>query len=160
MKPLILTIDKTMDNNHPHSSAPYVNSEFKAALHGKCPKCRTGNMFATGAMNIFGQKMNDKCPHCGFRFEIEPGYFYVAMFVSYGMNVAILVTCGILTYMLTGSENPWLYCAATLIPAFLLSPFTFRYSRIVLLFWLTPGVHFDPEKARPDYVDPFKDLKR
>jgi hypothetical protein len=31
--------------------------------------------------------------------------------------------------------------------AILLSPFHFRYSRVVLLYWLTPGVHFDPKRA-------------
>lgn len=129
----------------------YTRSEFKAALHGKCPKCRTGNMFATNPLSFFGQKMNDHCPHCGFRFEIEPGYFYVAMFVSYGMNVAIMVTFAMATYILTHSWNPWVYLAVTLIPAFLLWPFTFQYSRIILLFWLTPGVHFEPERAKADY---------
>jgi uncharacterized protein (DUF983 family) len=66
-------------------------SQFKAALHAKCPRCRTGNMFA-GPMYSFGsQKMNEKCSHCGLIFEREPGYFYVAMFVSYAMNVAEMV---------------------------------------------------------------------
>ena len=65
-----------------------VPSEFKSALHCKCPKCRTGNMFNGPMYGFGGQKMNKQCPHCNFTFEIEPGYFYVAMFVSYAMNVA------------------------------------------------------------------------
>jgi len=129
----------------------YIPSEFKAALHGKCPKCRTGNMFLTNPMALFGQRMNERCPHCNFQFEIEPGYFYVAMFVSYGMNVGLMLTFAIATYTITGSSNPWLYVAATLFPTFLFSPFIFQYSRIILLFWLTPGVHFDPRRACPDY---------
>lgn len=129
----------------------YVPSEFKAAFCGKCPKCHTGNMFATNPISFFSQRMNKTCPHCDFQFEIEPGYFYVAMFVSYGMNVAIMVTSAVLTYLFTHSQDPWIYIAATLIPAFALWPFTFQYSRIILLFWLTPGVHFEPERARPDY---------
>ena len=129
----------------------FIRSEFKAALFGKCPKCRTGNMFSTNPLSIFGQTMNERCSHCGFQFEIEPGYFYVAMLVSYGMNVAIMVTFALTTYVLTHSWNPWVYIAATLVPAFLFWPFTFQYSRIILLFWLTPGVHFEPERAKPDY---------
>lgn len=61
--------------------------------------------------------MNEKCAHCHFHYEIEPGYFYVAMFVSYAMNVAIIVTFAIGTYILTHSWNPWLYCGVTLGPA-------------------------------------------
>ncbi len=89
--------------------------------------------------------MNDKCPHCGLTFEREPGYFYVAMFVSYAMNVAQMVTLAVGTYILTGSINPWVYVGILLSVAFLLSPFNFRYSRVILLYWLTPGLHFHPE---------------
>ena len=124
-----------------------IPSEFNAALHAKCPKCRSGNMFA-GAMYSFGtQKMNTACPHCGFTFEIEPGYFYVAMFVSYAMNVAEMVTVAVATSVLTGSTSPWLYVSLLLGITFVLSPFNFRYSRVILLYWLTPGLHYDPKIA-------------
>lgn len=138
-----LTINKSaMDSNH-----HYIPSEFNAALHAKCPKCRTGNMFANSMYSFSGQKMHKNCPHCNFEFEVELGYFYVAMFVSYALNVALLVTLGVGTYLLTHSENPWIYTPILLISAFLLSPVNFRYSRVILLYWLTPGVHFDPKRA-------------
>jgi len=91
--------------------------------------------------------MNTACPHCGFTFEIEPGYFYVAMFVSYAMNVAEMVTVALGLHILTGSNSPWLYLGVLFGVAILLSPFHFRYSRVVLLYWLTPGVHFDPKRV-------------
>lgn len=138
-----LTIDKTaMDSNH-----QYIPSKVSAALHAKCPRCQTGNMFANSMYSFSGQKMHKNCLHCNFSFEREPGYFYVAMFVSYALNVALLVTLGVATYILTHSENPWLYTPVLLVSAFLLSPVNFRYSRVILLYWLTPGVHFDPERA-------------
>ena len=126
-------------------------SQANAALHAKCPKCRKGNMFATPMYGFSSQKMNENCPHCGFHFEIEPGYFYVAMFVSYALNVAEMVTLAIGTYILTYSNNPWIYCAILLGMAFALSPFNFRYSRVVLLYWLTPNLHYDPNRARDGY---------
>lgn len=122
-------------------------SQFKAALNAKCPKCRTGNMFTGPMYSLGSQKMNKACPHCGFTFEIEPGYFYVAMFVSYAMNVAEMVAIAIALHVLTGSNSPWLYLGVMLGVAVLLSPFHFRYSRVVLLYWLTPGVNFDPKRA-------------
>ena len=126
-------------------------SQSYAALNAKCPKCRVGNMFATRMYTLSGQKMNEYCPHCAFHFEIEPGYFYVAMFVSYALNVAQMVTLAVGTYILTGSENPWIYAGILLGVAFLLSPFNFRYSRVALLYWLTPGIHYDPKRSAPDY---------
>ena len=130
-----------------------IPSEFNAALHAKCPKCRSGNMFA-GAMYSFGtQKMNTACPHCGFTFEIEPGYFYVAMFVSYAMNVAEMVTLAVGFHILTGSNSPWVYLAILFGVSIFLSPFHFRYSRVVLLHWLTPGIHFDPKRFEMKGLD-------
>jgi uncharacterized protein (DUF983 family) len=130
-----LTLDKSAMHNHQHTE---VSSELNAALHAKCPKCRTGNMFANNLYSLSGQKMNEYCPHCDF----------------YALNVALLVTLAVGTYILTHSENPWLYSVMLLLPACLLSPFTFRYSRVILLYWLTPGVHFKPERANPDYKYP------
>ena len=126
-------------------------SKTYAVLHAKCPKCRKGNMFANSMYGFSSQKMNESCPHCGFHFEIEPGYFYVAMFVSYAFNVAEMVTFAVATSVLTGSHNPWIYVAILLGVSFILSPFNFRYSRVVLLYWLTPGVHYEPNRARDDY---------
>ena len=122
-------------------------SAISGALHSKCPKCRRGDMFVNRMYSISWQKMNTKCPHCGFTFEIEPGYFYVAMLLSYAMNVAEMVTLAVSTSILTGSTSPWLYVAILLSVAFILSPFNFRYSRIILLHWLTRGIHYDPKRA-------------
>ena len=133
-----LSLDKTAMNDP---------SEFKAALSAKCPKCRTGNMFANKMYRFGGQGMHTDCPHCNFHFEIEPGYFYVAMFISYAMNVAELVTLAVATYLLTGNmESPWLYISILLSVAFILAPFNFRYSRVILLYWLTPNLHYDPKR--------------
>jgi uncharacterized protein (DUF983 family) len=123
--------------------------QISSALHAKCPKCRTGNMFANNMYSLSGQKMNTQCPHCSFRFEIEPGYFYVAMFISYAMNVAEMITFAIATYVLTGNmESPWLYIGVLLFVTLALSPINFRYSRVILLYWLTPGLHFDPNRVK------------
>jgi uncharacterized protein (DUF983 family) len=133
-----LSLDKTAMNNP---------SEFKSALSAKCPKCRTGQMFANKMYQLGGQKMHTDCPHCGFHFELEPGYFYVAMFISYAMNVAQMVTLAVATYMLTGNmESPWLYISILLSAAFILAPFNFRYSRVILLYWLTPNLYYDPKR--------------
>jgi len=128
-------------------------SEFSAAMHGKCPKCRKGEMFRASSLGFLSQKMNTTCPYCNFQFEIEPGYFYVAMFVSYGMIVAEMVMVAVTTYFLTHSESPWLYVGLLLGVTFILSPFNYRFSRIILLYWLTPNLHYDPERAKKPYSE-------
>ena len=90
--------------------------------------------------------MNEHCPRCGLKFEIEPGYFYAAMYVSYALNVAEIVTSAILTFYISGgSESPWLYLAVLFGIIFILAPFNYRYSRVILLHWLSPKVRYNPE---------------
>lgn len=95
--------------------------------------------------------MNDSCPHCQLHFEIEPGYFYAAMYVSYAMNVAQAVTIAVATYVFTHNmESPWLYLFTILGGCVLLAPFNFRYSRIILLYWLSPKIHYNPNLDTDD----------
>ncbi len=102
-------------------------------------------MFAGGMYNIGSNGMNERCPHCGFHFEIEPGYFYAAMYVSYALNVAEAVSLCVATYVFTGNtDSPWLYLMVVLLGCLLLSPFNYRYSRVLLLYWLSPKVHYQP----------------
>lgn len=137
----------TMDSEQ--KTSYIVPTEFRAALQAKCPKCRRGDIFANSMYGLKAQKMHVTCPHCDFKFEREPGYFYVSMFVSYAFNVAQMITIAVATYILTGNlENIWLYLVTIFSGVFLLAPFNYRYSRVVLLYWLSPGLHYDPAKSK------------
>lgn len=119
--------------------------EFDSAMAGKCPRCRTGDMFEGPLFSFGKKKMREKCLHCDLKFEKEPGYFYVAMFISYAFVVAQLITVCVGTYILTGNlENPWLYLVTSMLFVLILAPFNYRYSRIVLMYWLTPQYRFKP----------------
>jgi len=120
--------------------------KLQAMLRTKCPRCRRGNMFEGAIYSLGTNRINIKCPFCGMIFEIEPGYFYAAMYVSYAFNVAEGITTCLLTWLVTGNtDSPWLYLCTILIGLVLLSPLNFRYSRVILLYWLSPKVHYHPE---------------
>lgn len=126
-----------------------VSGEFQAALHAKCPRCRRGDMFTGPAYGLKLQKMNETCPHCNLKFEREPGYFYVAMFVSYAMNVLQMIAVGLTTFLITkNQDDPILYMFVIFPAVFILSPFNYRYSRVILLYWLTPGLRYNPEASK------------
>ena len=119
--------------------------QLYAVVNAKCPRCRKGNMFVNSMYGFKPQKMYTNCPFCNLKFEREPGYFYVAMFVSYAMNVVQMVIAGMLTYIITlNTDNPWLYMAVIFPIVFILAPFNYRYSRVILLHYLTPGVKYIP----------------
>lgn len=129
-------------------------SKSWAMLHAKCPRCRRGNMFEGGIYNLGSNGINLNCPHCKMVFEIEPGYFYAAMYVSYAMNVAEGGFLWVATFLITGNnDSPWLYLATILGGLFVLSPLNFRYSRVGLLYWLSPKVHYHPELDTDTSVD-------
>jgi len=108
---------------------------FTAALAGKCPRCRKGNMFSPPQYRPFQkQKMEENCSHCGLHFEIESGFYWGAMYFSYALNVAESVTLSFLIYLLTGSHSPWLYSGIIIFFILLSTSFNFRYGRILLLY--------------------------
>ncbi|MFD2966886.1 DUF983 domain-containing protein [Sphingobacterium bambusae] len=128
------------------NTTTYTISKFQAARQCKCPRCRTGAMFAGSLLSLKGQKMAKYCPHCQLKFEMEPGFFYVSMFVSYALNVAQFISVCVATYVLSGqSESPWVYLIACCLLAILLAGFNFRYSRVIQLYWLTPNLSFNPK---------------
>ncbi|MEJ7778870.1 MAG: DUF983 domain-containing protein [Daejeonella sp.] len=131
--------------------------QLYALLNSKCPRCRRGNVFINSMYGFKAQKMNEYCPHCNLKFEREPGYFYVAMFVSYGFNVVQMILAGLLTYFITGNtENPWLYMGVIFPFVFILAPFNYRYSRLILLYYLTPGLHYNPGMSKNNKAIPTK----
>ena len=54
----------------------------------KCPSCREGNMFEGSSYN-FSLKSFDMpkhCSNCNVNLEPEPGFYFGAMFISYGIT--------------------------------------------------------------------------
>lgn len=124
---------------------------LEAFIKAKCPRCRRGDIYSTPTYSFGGQQMHERCSHCGLHYEREPGYWYVAMFVSYAFNVAEMITFAVALHVLTGSNSPWVYVAVLMGVIFLLSPFNYRYSRVALLYWLTPGLNYEPWRAEDQY---------
>jgi uncharacterized protein (DUF983 family) len=123
-------------------------SEFYSVLNAKCPRCRRGDMFMGPMYGLKSQKMYTNCSHCNLKYERELGYFYVSMFISYALNVAQMITVGILTYIITGNtESPWLYMGTIFPVVLILAPFNFRYSRVLLLHYMTPGLRYIPSMS-------------
>ena len=67
----------------------FQETKLYSVLAAKCPKCHKGDFFETS--NPYNlkkfDKMHKKCPECGQDFELETGFYYGAMYVSYGLTV-------------------------------------------------------------------------
>jgi hypothetical protein len=57
------------------------------ALRLRCPLCGQGKLFPVWLW------MNPQCPHCGVKFEREPGFFLGSIYINYGLT-ALIVAIG------------------------------------------------------------------
>jgi uncharacterized protein (DUF983 family) len=76
-------------------------SKLNSILTGSCPKCQNESMyFDKNPLHLTKVlKMNEKCSHCGLKYLLEPSFFYGAMYVSYGLNVAVGIAAFIVSFV-------------------------------------------------------------
>ena len=113
-----------------------ITSPTLALLALRCPHCHEGRLFTHSALNLTKfTEMPAHCPVCAVPFEPEPGFYWGAMFISYGFNVATVLLVGALLYWLGGDPDVWVYVLTVTAAALLLAPSALRYSRALMLYW-------------------------
>jgi hypothetical protein len=75
--------------------------------------------------------MHANCPSCGLRYEMEPGFFQGAMYVSYAFGVALSV--GIVLINVLIGFNPIYYFISNTLALLVFAPLLFRWSRALYL---------------------------
>lgn len=109
--------------------------KVSSLLSNKCPHCNSGNVFKPASLLKFRVvEMNHHCPECGYNFERESGFYWGAMYVSYGLAV---LECFVTYFLCRLAGVPsfdfmilWAMIAAIL----LLFPLNYRFSRLVWLY--------------------------
>jgi hypothetical protein len=116
-------------------------SKIYAMITGCCPKCHEESMYVDAnpfnIMKIYA--MHEKCSHCKLAYQIEPSFFFGAMFVSYGLGVLI----GIITFLLSFfvfHANLKTSFIAIIVALILCNTLIMRLSRNI---WINIFVHFD-----------------
>ena len=117
-------------------------STLNSILTGSCPKCQEESMYVVKNPYLLKTlyKMNKSCSHCYTRYEIEPSFFYGAMYVSYGISiafgVAFFVSC---FYILQTSVKTAM--VVLIVGIIALMPVIARLSRNI---YINMFIHFDP----------------
>jgi len=76
------------------------------ALRLCCPLCGQGKLFRTWL------RMYSDCPHCGVKFEREPGFFLGSIYINYGLTVLIVaIVYPVLLFNQIVPETPLLFAA-------------------------------------------------
>lgn len=120
-----------------------VPSKLRAILEARCPKCREGHMFEFPLANYRKfSRMHTHCPICRLRFEVEPGFYIGAMYISYVMSLVILFTVSITIFILFSNPDFYYYLIGITLVVLILIPVTFRYSRVLFLY-LFGGIKYE-----------------
>ncbi|WP_456314726.1 DUF983 domain-containing protein [Pseudomonas shirazensis] len=121
-------------------------SKLNSILTGSCPKCQNESMYSDkNPLNLTKVlKMNDHCSHCGLKYQIEPSFFYGAMYVSYGLNVAVGIAAFIVSFVFfkTTIEQSFIAIVISLIVLF---PFVLRLSRNL---YINMFISYDPKAGQ------------
>lgn len=88
--------------------------------------------------------MNKTCPVCKLNFEVEPGFFIGAMYVSYAFSVAILFITGAIFFLISDDPSVRTFAMVAFVPVVILHPVIYRYSRVIYLY-LFGGIHYNPD---------------
>ncbi len=110
----------------------------------KCPKCHEGDLFETGSFSFKKSfDMPEKCPHCGQKYFLGPGFYYGAMFISYGITGWFsLFFVGFLMLILgIHWQTAFVFLLFTMAILFV---WFFRISRAI---WINFNVKYDPRVA-------------
>lgn len=105
-------------------------SKLNSILTGSCPRCQNESMYVHANPYKLNSilKMHDTCSHCGLRYQMEPSFFYGAMYVSYALNVAVGIATFIVCYVLFGLGLKTTFITIVLVLLFIYPP-VLRWSR-------------------------------
>ena len=113
-------------------------SALSAIANHRCPRCRTGTTFLYGPYDLKARflVMHKHCPHCGQEFEIEPGFFWGAMYISYAFTTGWFLV-GLVIYFAYWPPV-WVFIGIYLAFVLLTVPINNRYARTLLLHIFSP----------------------
>ena len=119
----------------------------QAVISGRCPRCRKGLIFVHRAYSFKDfSKMHKRCDVCDLKYQVEPGFFFGAMYVSYAFTVALVVNVGLVLNYGFGDPDILVYLTTVAFSVILLLPLIYRYSRILFLYWFG-RINYDEKYA-------------
>ena len=72
----------------------------------KCPKCHEGDFIKGHPYNLKGMdEIYSHCSNCNEKYSKEPGFYYGAMYVSYGVGIAFAVAAFVISFLILGLDK-------------------------------------------------------
>jgi len=108
-------------------------TRLQSILSESCPNCHNEKVFKSKGhlLKMKFPQMHKKCINCQYTFEKEPGYFFGAMYISYGLCFIEGMTLFILSRLFVDSIFDFRVLALSITTILGLSLYNFRLSRII-----------------------------
>jgi uncharacterized protein (DUF983 family) len=120
-----------------------ISDIFYSVFANKCPRCHQGKVLSSSNPFQISKILDTEntCSHCGLKYEKEPGFYYGAMYVSYGLTSGIFIVMFILELTVFNMETtPFAIMMLSII--LLTFPFVTRWARVL---WLNFFFRYKPE---------------
>jgi uncharacterized protein (DUF983 family) len=86
---------------------------LRRALRLRCPLCGQGKLFRGWLA------MHERCPHCGVKFEREPGFFLGSIYINYGLTALIVaIAYPVLLFNGLATKQPLLWASLAFVVVF------------------------------------------
>ena len=121
-------------------TTPTQSSTLGAILRQRCPRCRMGGIFPYSIFRGFPE-MCQRCSICDLKFQREEGYFLGAMYISFGLALAIIALIAALLWAITG----WWITKDVAWAVILFLPLAPTISLFARVLWIYLDQMFDPE---------------
>lgn len=107
----------------------------------KCPRCQEGDFFISHPYDLRkAGNTHEKCSNCDLKYSKEPGFYYGAMYVSYGLTVALFVAMWVSFNLFFENISVGLQIFLIISTTVLLTPYIYALSKII---WINIFIKYD-----------------
>ena len=122
-------------------------SKLYSIFFNKCPKCHVGCFWLrkNPFVNIFLNNNNTKCKNCSLLYELEIGFWYGSMYISYAISVAVMLFFWTLTTVFLPLINILNEILIISLAIIIISPLNYHFSRLI---WINFFIKYIPNDKK------------
>jgi len=123
-------------------------SKLYSIFKKKCPQCHEGDFFVSHSYDLSRVgDIHEHCNSCGLKYEHEPGFYYGAMYVAYGLGVALFVTLWTSFNLFFDNISIGIEIAIIVLAVIILGPAMYSLSKII---WANMFISYSPKASSKD----------
>ena len=119
-------------------------NKLYSIIYNCCPRCQSDKLWpkSNPYKNILVNNGGDigSCKNCNLKYEIEPGFWYGAMYVSYGLTVFVAIFTWLIIYILNKEMDIFMQISIISFLIIILFPVVYFLSRLI---WINLFVSYN-----------------